>query len=48
MPSDYVFTGDKQMAWEVEDPVNPFGVYEVSKLGGELAVRTSRARHAIV
>jgi dTDP-4-dehydrorhamnose reductase len=46
--TDYVFAGDKQAAWEVEDPVNPLGVYGASKLGGELAVRTSGARHAIV
>ena len=46
--TDYVFAGDKQGAWEVNDPVAPLGVYGASKLGGELAVRTSGARHAIV
>ena len=46
--TDYVFAGDKQGAWEVTDPVGPLGVYGASKLGGELAVRTSGARHAIV
>lgn len=46
--TDYVFAGDKQGAWEVDDPVGPIGVYGASKLGGELAVRTSSARHAIV
>ncbi len=46
--TDYVFAGDKQDAWEVNDPVAPLGVYGASKLGGELAVRTSGARHAIV
>jgi dTDP-4-dehydrorhamnose reductase len=46
--TDYVFAGDKQGAWEVDDPVAPLGVYGASKLGGELAVRTSGARHAIV
>ena len=40
--------GDKAGAWEVDDPVAPLGVYGASKLGGELAVRTSGARHAIV
>lgn len=46
--TDYVFAGDKQGAWEVDDPVGPLGVYGASKLGGELAVRTSGARHAII
>ena len=46
--TDYVFAGDRQGAWGVDDPVAPLGVYGASKLGGELAVRTSGARHAIV
>ena len=46
--TDYVFGGEKKGSWEVGDPVNPLGVYGASKLGGELAVRTSGARHAIV
>ncbi len=46
--TDYVFAGDRQGAWEVNDPVAPLGVYGASKLGGELAVRTSGVRHAIV
>jgi dTDP-4-dehydrorhamnose reductase len=46
--TDYVFAGDKAGAWEPGDPVAPLGVYGASKLGGELAVRTSGARHAIV
>lgn len=46
--TDYVFSGNKTGAWEVDDPVAPLGVYGASKLGGELAVRTSGARHAIV
>jgi len=46
--TDYVFAGDKQGAWEVDDPVAPLGVYGASKLGGELAVRTGCRRHAIV
>ena len=46
--TDYVFAGDKHGPWEVDDPVAPLGVYGGSKLGGEMAVRTSRARHAIV
>ncbi|WP_380783920.1 dTDP-4-dehydrorhamnose reductase [Sphingomonas sp. R86520] len=46
--TDYVFAGDKTGAWGIDDPVAPLGVYGASKLGGELAVRTSGARHAIV
>jgi dTDP-4-dehydrorhamnose reductase len=46
--TDYVFAGNKDGAWEVDDPVAPLGVYGASKLGGELAVRTSGARHSIV
>ncbi len=46
--TDYVFAGDKVGEWEPSDPVAPLGVYGASKLGGELAVRTSGARHAIV
>jgi len=46
--TDYVFDGNKREAWEIDDPVGPLGVYGASKLGGELAVRTSGALHAIV
>lgn len=46
--TDYVFAGDKTAAWDVDDPVGPLNVYGASKLGGELAVRTSGVRHAIV
>lgn len=46
--TDYVFSGDKQGAWNVDDQAGLLGVYGASKLGGELAVRTSGARHAIV
>ncbi len=46
--TDYVFPGDRDGTWEVDDPVAPLGVYGASKLGGELAVRTSGVCHAIV
>lgn len=46
--TDYVFSGDRDGAWEVGDPVDPINVYGASKLGGEIAVRASGARHAIV
>ena len=46
--TDYVFPGDKQGAWTIADHPAPLGVYGASKLGGELAIRTSGARHAII
>jgi dTDP-4-dehydrorhamnose reductase len=46
--TDYVFSGDKAGAWEIDDPVAPLGVYGASKMGGELAVRSSGARYATV
>ena len=46
--TDYVFDGSRDGAWEIDDPVAPLGVYGASKLGGELAVRTACARHAVV
>lgn len=46
--TDYVFAGDKRGMWNVDDHARPLGVYGASKLGGELAVHISGARHAIV
>lgn len=48
LSTDYVFPGDREGAWEAEDFPDPINVYGASKLGGEIAVRASGARHAIV
>jgi dTDP-4-dehydrorhamnose reductase len=46
--TDYVFDGSKGGAYVESDPVGPIGVYGASKEGGEQAIRTGTARHAIV
>ncbi len=48
LSTDYVFPGNKDGSWDVNDPVGPLNIYGASKLGGELAVRASGSRHAIV
>lgn len=46
--TDYVFDGSKHGRWAPDDQTGPLGVYGASKLGGDLAVATGSARHAIV
>ena len=46
--TDYVFDGTEPGARQPDEPTAPKNVYGASKLGGELAVRSSGARHAIV
>lgn len=46
--TDNVFAGTKSGAYRPDDPIAPRSVYGASKAGGELAVRASNARHAIV
>lgn len=46
--TDYVFSGEMRGDRREGDPVDPGNVYGASKLGGELAVRTSGARHVIL
>tara|TARA_R110000787_G_scaffold3020_3_gene11705 strand:- start:131304 stop:132128 length:825 start_codon:yes stop_codon:yes gene_type:complete len=48
LSTDYVFSGTSANAWNVNDPVDPLNVYGASKLGGELAVRSSGSRYAII
>lgn len=46
--TDYVFDGTKPTPYETTDPVAPLGVYGASKEGGEQAIRSGTARHAIL
>lgn len=46
--TDYVFAGNREGEWQVDDQTGPTSVYGASKLGGEWAVRAGCPRHAIV
>lgn len=46
--TDYVFDGHRGDAYRVDDPVQPLNVYGVTKLAGELAVRTLCAKHWVL
>ncbi len=46
--TDYVFNGEKEEPYEVEDRPDPLTVYGMTKLEGENRVRRSIARHFIV
>ena len=48
LSTDYVFDGEKEGAWEVDDAPAPLGVYGASKLAGEIAVRAACPRHVVL
>ena len=48
LSTDYVFDGETPVAYREADPINPLGVYGVSKAQGERAVRECLHRHIIL
>lgn len=46
--TDYVFAGDKPLAYDTTDPVSPLGAYGRTKEAGETAIRSATARHVIL
>jgi len=46
--TDYVFDGEKGSSYVESDPVNPLGVYGISKLDGERAIEAVGGAHLIL
>lgn len=46
--TDYVFSGTASRPYEVDDAVDPLGIYGVTKEAGERAVREGTSRHYVV
>lgn len=45
--TDYVFNGDKQTPYRIEDAISPISVYGASKAAGELAVLSNSGNYLI-
>ena len=48
LSTDYVFSGEGETPWEINDPYGPKNVYGLSKMQGEDAVRSLMTRYFIV
>ncbi|SLN74242.1 dTDP-4-dehydrorhamnose reductase [Falsiruegeria litorea R37] len=46
--TDYVFSGEGDQPWQVDDPTGPLGVYGRSKLKGEQLVQAAGGAYAIL
>jgi len=46
--TDYVFGGDARIPYTPDAPTSPLGVYGVTKLAGETAIREEAPHHAII
>jgi dTDP-4-dehydrorhamnose reductase len=48
LSTDYVFDGEKQGAYAVDDPVNPLGVYGRTKAQGEAVIRAKLPENHLI
>jgi dTDP-4-dehydrorhamnose reductase len=48
LSTDYVFSGEKESAYDESDTPDPINIYGKSKLAGEIAVATQNPKHIIL
>lgn len=46
--TDYVFSGSRELPWQVDSDVNPLSVYGKSKLAGEIAIRDEWHQNSVI